>query len=575
MRRRPSVTAILPGVTLLAALASTGFVAPKAPPQAEGDAAKIGFRVIRPAVIAGHHSFSELAGQKGQVEVDARSGAPRIISGRALTRNEALIRSQDVQDFVDVAMSYVQANSATLGFLPSDLALNSAATLLDKDVQFLKFHVMRDGLVVRDAVVDFRFKRGELVQVVNQSFVEAKADKRPAQANGLELAAARSLLASEAERQGEEYRVIESSNGYQLVRVALFDVRSQDGRLYKVAVEAANGKVFEIRPTSFFLNGSASGSVYPRTYYNDLEATYLPYRDAKLKYDGGSVYTGVDGSFTGAPNGSQPKISGLEGKYVKVAPVSGTKFAASGSSSGGIWNILYTKGSAKAYEDKVMAQSMTYYHLNKEISHAKQYISAKWLDQQLTANVNLYDTCNAYWDGQTVNLFSAGDGCANTGLIADVFYHEWGHGLDENTGGIEDGAFSEGFGDTMSLVMTHSNLLGKGFIVEDGSPVRDLTTLKVYPDDVTDEVHDEGQIIGGAFWDLFVGLKEAYGEDKAGDLLSKFALKVIFTASKYTDVYAALLVIDGDSADQHSPNFCIVNKAFARHGLATADTSCP
>ena len=43
-------------------------------------------------------------------------------------------------------------------------------------------------------------------------------------------------------------------------------------------------------------------------------------------------------------------------------------------------------------------------------------------------------------------FYSGNDRCANTGLIADVIYHEWGHGLDANTGGIHDGAFSEGLG---------------------------------------------------------------------------------------------------------------------------------
>src|SRR5690606_14052988 len=46
----------------------------------------------------------------------------------------------------------------------------------------------------------------------------------------------------------------------------------------------------------------------------------------------------------------------------------------------------------------------------------------------LRSTVNIDATCNAYFDG-SVNFFRAGRGCNNTGRIADVNYHEWGHGF--------------------------------------------------------------------------------------------------------------------------------------------------
>ena len=61
-----------------------------------------------------------------------------------------------------------------------------------------------------------------------------------------------------------------------------------------------------------------------------------------------------------------------------------------------------------------------------------------WLAARLTDNVNLNSTCNAFWDGAAVNFFKSGGGCNNTGEIAAVFLHEWGHGLDQNDGGGTD-----------------------------------------------------------------------------------------------------------------------------------------
>ena len=48
--------------------------------------------------------------------------------------------------------------------------------------------------------------------------------------------------------------------------------------------------------------------------------------------------------------------------------------------------------------------------------------------------MNINSTCNAYWNGSTLNFYRSGGGCSNTGEIAAVFLHEWGHGMDQNAG---------------------------------------------------------------------------------------------------------------------------------------------
>ena len=215
----------------------------------------------------------------------------------------------------------------------------------------------------------------------------------------------------------------------------------------------------------------------------------------------------------------------------------------------GEWSVQvdHSEGDS-AWENKDIAQSMIHYHVNKVVDHAKKYIDSPWLDRPLVANANLSSHCNAHWDGRTINFYTGNQSCANTALISDVIFHEWGHGLDANTGGIQDGAFSEGFGDIISLIMTKSPILGIGFRVADNSPVRNLEPNKVYPDD-RGEVHAEGLIIGSTFWDLFKALRKKHGEQGAVDLLSKYAFKMIFTARTYLDVYQALFVIDDDDDD--------------------------
>src|SRR5204862_487754 len=73
-------------------------------------------------------------------------------------------------------------------------------------------------------------------------------------------------------------------------------------------------------------------------------------------------------------------------------------------------------------------------------------------------------TCNAYWNGSTLNFFKSGGGCNNTGQIAGVSLHEFGHGIDQNdgTGTAPDGATGESYGDTTALIALHDSCLGEG-----------------------------------------------------------------------------------------------------------------
>lgn len=560
-------------VGTLAASAAQGFVEPDQTREMIPGGQRIGIRVVRPELSkASRSAFGPLEAASTLIRTDKRSGAPRVITGKGLVTSLPFEQLHSEEGYVELARRFVEENSGALGFSFDDLELNKEATLITDDVQFIKFKLRRDGLLVDDANVDFRFKHGRLMQVINHSFAEARPDNRPGR-DGLGEIAASALITKDAQSTGERYRIVENGQGYDLVRVAQFEVTSQDDQQFQVQVETATGKIFEIRPRAFHLNGSATQEVHARWYNQPLEAKASPY--LSLATGSTPVVTTIDGIFEGAQGNAQPKIDGFSGTFVKVNPETGSRAVANGSMSNGQWKVEFKKnGNSPANDDKTMAQSMVFYHTNAIVTHAKKYISSAWMDRQLQANVNLGQNCNAYWDGSTINFFSAGGGCANTGLISDVVYHEWGHGLDHNTGGIEDGAYSEGFGDILSLAMTQSNQLGIGFRTN-GAPVRDLAPDKVYPKD-RGEVHAEGLIIGSTFYDLFQNLAATYGGDEAAKMISNYAFKTVFTASRYTDVYDALLVIDDNDEDMTNatPNFCAINSVFAAHGLATDDATC-
>ncbi len=561
-----AITAMLSGQAM-------SFTEPSAHELSKSDEFKVGINVVHPTTVNGDKAqLSILEGLKNvSIKKDQTSGAIRLISGSMLS-GASLERSANAADIIDAARAYITANQDLLGVAADDVKINKAALLIDKDVQFIKFDVYRNAVKIEDASIDLRYKQGQLVQVLNMSFSEATTDNRPGQA-GLDKVASGMLLANSATHLGSSYRVRKANKGYELVLVERFTVDTSSDR-FTVSVEAANAKIFEVRPSKFNLDGDATGQIHARWYGEAL--TSAAYSGLNLTHTGGTVTTDGNGNFSGAPESAQPKLDGFVGPHVKVELKTGTKVVRDGLRLRDRWSVVYAKDDqSPVAEDKNVAQSMIFFHTNSIINTARSYIQSPWFDQQLTANANLAQTCNAHWDGTTINFYSGGGGCANTALISDVVFHEWGHGLDHNTGGIADGAFSEGFGDIMSLIKTRSNILGIGFRTT-GAPVRDLAPDKVYPADAGGGVHSEGLIIGSTFYDLYTTLREVHGDDEAVNLLSKYAFKMIFTAARYTEVYDALLVIDDNDANpaNKTPNYCSINKTFAAHGLATADTAC-
>lgn len=509
-------------------------------------------------------------------EVDAVSGAVRMIEGpqlKEIAYSAGLAAGTvSADELREVSLKIIEQNNDVFKVQAQDVFLDESATLIDSDVQFLKFRVKRDDVVIADAVIDFRFKKGELAQIHVESFGEARNLTSSSGSVDTEAALVSAIEASDVVSMGKVWRVQEQKHGYRLVLVERFRFVSA-GKSFDAQIGVNDGATFEIKPNTYHFGGEAKGEIYPRYYRDTVEFKPLTLMDL---FENGTYATRTDnaGRFA-AESGHSYATKGLAGTLVNVNPVTGTKLTLKSTEATGGVSIAYRRNPAtEVSNDLEMAQVMVFQHTQLMKSYAKKYISNSWLDAKLTANVNLGQTCNAHWDGRTINFYKGDNQCANTGLISDVVYHEWGHGLDANTGGIEDGAFSEGFGDIMSLVMTRSNVLGIGFLMNGGA-VRDLSPDKIYPKD-TGEVHDEGLIIGSTFWDMYQNLAAIHGEDRAIDLVSRFAFKVVSTASRYTDVYKALLVIDDNDADttNGTPNVCAINDAFSRHGLAVKADSC-
>ena len=81
---------------------------------------------------------------------------------------------------------------------------------------------------------------------------------------------------------------------------------------------------------------------------------------------------------------------------------------------------------------------------------------------QTTVNTNVNSTCNATWDGSSLNMYRAGIGLRQHLRGGGAASHEWGHGMDQNDGGGFDNS-SEAYGDISEFLTDHTSCVGRGF----------------------------------------------------------------------------------------------------------------
>ena len=167
-------------------------------------------------------------------------------------------------------------------------------------------------------------------------------------------------------------------------------------------------------------------------------------------------------------------------------------------------------------------------------------------------------------------FFRAGSGCNNTGRIADVSYHEWGHGFHyfNLLSGEYDGAMSEGIADSISFFHTEDNIMAPHFSTN-GNGIRNVEPDRVYPDDLVDEVHADGLIFAGAVWDLWKSERAARGDGAAYAFLIPLFVDALRAGPALDTVFDEFVFANDDNGDlsDGTPDLCPMVDAFGLHGL--------
>jgi hypothetical protein len=328
-----------------------------------------------------------------------------------------------------------------------------------------------------------------------------------------------------------------------------------------VYIDAHRGDVIEsYDATRYEYTGVATNNVDERTVGDSviaLPAAHLRLRTAR----GATTLTDDDGSFKLAGEGRLFVSANLMGRYVNVQNLQGENATFIGVLRPETKYELEWTETRSLPEERDVFRGATI--TNRFVSTVFKDIP--WLSHSLLAKVNHARNCNAFWNGSSINFFTAGNGCNNSGRIFDVIAHEWGHGFDQNApGGAQDGALGEFIGDLISFVQTKSPLLAPNFFTN-GKPVRDLDDPRFQCfDPEVRQVHDAGQLLGALMFDVMTDLEAA---GVTGEHLKRLMLRPIAIGQTRTEWYSAILAVDDDDGDltNGTPHECLIYRQYKAH----------
>jgi hypothetical protein len=246
--------------------------------------------------------------------------------------------------------------------------------------------------------------------------------------------------------------------------------RLPDDAVWETMVDAHSGQVIAFQDTNRYVNQSITGGVYPLTNTGvcptpqtcgTMQSGWpMPFADTGLASP--NDFTNSAGIFNYT---SGTTTTTLTGKYVSIADACGAiNNSAAGAIDLGGTNGQHDCTSGGGLPGNTASSRSAFYEVNKLAEQARGWLPTNtWLQSRLTTNVNLAQTCNAFWNGSTINFYQSGGGCRNSGEIAAVFDHEWGHGMDNNDAGGTLSNSSEAYADIAAIYRLQTSCVGHGF----------------------------------------------------------------------------------------------------------------
>ena len=566
-----------------------------------------------------------------------------LIPGTGKGNNLGTERVGDAEIWKAVS-DYVASHKAELRVELAELATPRIGIFQDGDLVQVFAQRVADGITVRDSGLTAIINHGNLILLGLQNWGTMDATAVPTKTEADARAAVQAYISpftiaslKQPTRlelvpfaRGENVSDVVTGAGYEyrLCWVVTAKVGDDLGT-WESLVDARTGMLLAFHDTNDYAARRMQGGVYPvsddQRPPDGIEQAGWPMPHADIAAGGNNFFTDSGGTI-GCTAGNA--TSHLSGQFIRIADTCG---AINETSAAGDLDLLF--GPTAAATDCIVpaghsagdtkAARTGFYELNRMNEEAKGHLNLPWLNSQVTSNMNLNQTCNAFWDGSAVNFFKdSGSPCRNTGEIAGVFDHEWGHGLDNNGVNPNIAQPQEAIADITAVMRIDASCMGRGFFKNQvcggyGDPcvgtvatgctgVRDLDFaqhVSGLPHGITwiqtqcggsgtgpcgKEVHCEGVPLGEVAWDVqFRDLRAApfnYDENTALELAGRlYHLSLQTIVAGYTctpagggcpstSSYMLALGVDDDNGDLNdgTPHMTAIFAAYNRHQMQCA-----
>lgn len=358
---------------------------------------------------------------------------------------------------------------------------------------------------------------------------------------------------------------------------------------YLTYVDAVSGAILYRQNKVKHVGFEVKSDVYLSNLFSPLANTPLPH--LLITYNATSYYTDANGLANIPGAGPINATLTLSGRYCKIVTgANGTTsptFAATGIANNAV--VQFPQSAPNATERHFTG----YYHTNLVHDFMKsKFPTFTTMDNPLTTRIDRTDgNCNAFYNGSSINFYTTAGGCNALSQVNTVVYHEYGHGISDkfwtaNGSSFDNGGMGEGYSDVWSMCITKDPVVGEGFYVnQPNSFIRRYDqNPKVYPFDLVGQVHADGEIIAGAWWDFAINLSSGMSLSNAVDTMSN-----IFAGSQYGlatgpdgtegQVYYDILIDallyddDNNNLNDGTPHFMDIVDAFAKHGIYLLSTA--
>jgi hypothetical protein len=325
----------------------------------------------------------------------------------------------------------------------------------------------------------------------------------------------------------------------------------------------------------------SSPGLKPDEASNPAVAQPMPY--LKVTSSAGTVFTDNNGNFNypgvNAPLAVTVQFSG--GQRCNVSNQTGANYTLTQTLQPNQSNSIVMNSPAAASVTsqanalRCTAQTSNYIHsINPTDTHA---------DFSALAKVNENSTCNAFFDGSSINFFNAGGGCPNT-AYSTVNSHEFGHWMNVlyGTGNANDG-MGEGNADVWALYIWDTPINGQDFFGP-GTIVRTGLNMTQFCGDTHPgchgEVHLDGEVWMGAAWKVRANLENTYGQAPGGLIASNLFMgwmngyNQMFIQSIIETQWLTLDDDDGNLSNG-TPHYAQIDAAFRVQGFPGVNIICP